>query len=234
MSVLSAITLPDSLKTIGDHAFSGCAVLKTVVCGSSLTALPAGLFENCPALQRVAISKNVTEIGQGAFSGTTALGHIYYSGTEEEWKKITVASGNEALSKAVMHYNSTMPESSSFNKQFDFLVRDKATGEPVPSTVHASLDGKIYDSDANGHILVNAENLDRDTAPSISFYGKSRSIKDYQELSYTISSFDSTKVNTIDMIPERRILHSGSVHRSRKRSYRRTEDGSRSVQSVRV
>jgi putative cell wall-binding protein len=200
MSVLSAITLPDSLKTIGDHAFSGCAVLKTVVCGSSLTALPAGLFENCPALQRVAISKNVTEIGQGAFSGTTALGHIYYSGTEEEWKKITVASGNEALSKAVMHYNSTMPESSSFNKQFDFLVRDKATGEPVPSTVHASLDGKIYDSDANGHILVNAENLDRDTAPSISFYGKSRSIKDYQELSYTISSFDSTKVNTIDMI----------------------------------
>ncbi|MCH5211670.1 MAG: leucine-rich repeat domain-containing protein [Oscillospiraceae bacterium] len=70
-------------KTIADDTFSGC---------SSLTS--------------VTIPDSVTYIGEYAFSGCSSVTDVYYSGTEEQWKAISIGTYNSALTDANIHYNS--------------------------------------------------------------------------------------------------------------------------------
>ena len=54
----------------------------------------------------VTISESTTSIGSGAFRNCTRLTDIYYSGTEEQWKEVLIASDNHPLLNAKIHYNS--------------------------------------------------------------------------------------------------------------------------------
>jgi len=52
----------------------------------------------------------VTSIGNYAFYDCSGLTDVYYAGTATEWDSIDIDSGgNDALTKATIHYNSQMP-----------------------------------------------------------------------------------------------------------------------------
>ena len=51
----------------------------------------------------VKMKSKVTEIGASAFSDCGRLKEVYYPGTMEEWRRVKIGSGNEALTKAVIH-----------------------------------------------------------------------------------------------------------------------------------
>ncbi|MDE7231626.1 MAG: leucine-rich repeat domain-containing protein, partial [Lachnospiraceae bacterium] len=96
---LEKITIPDSVKFIGDNTFAGCAQLKRVVlpklkeikentfrwCRSlqevvfskELEAIRISAFEGCDALQKVELPEGVTSIEEGAFAGCKSLESIY-------------------------------------------------------------------------------------------------------------------------------------------------------------
>ena len=111
---LTNITIPDSVTSIGDYAFDKCSVLASVDFGvnSRLTSIGKNAFERCTSLTsinipdgvtsiggyafyhctgltNITIPDSVTSIGDYAFSDCTSLTHIYYTGTEEEWTKIS-------------------------------------------------------------------------------------------------------------------------------------------------
>ena len=79
----AAYTIPNSVTSIGEYAFS-----------------------HCTSLTSVTISDSVTSIGEYAFYDCTSLTDVYYAGSEAQWKAISISSNrNDDLLNANIHYN---------------------------------------------------------------------------------------------------------------------------------
>ena len=66
---LKNITLPDTLKTIGERAFYGCENLTSIIIPSSVTEIADGAFSQCPNLTEV-IMEGEPKIHPNAFKDT--------------------------------------------------------------------------------------------------------------------------------------------------------------------
>ena len=102
---LTSIVIPDSVTSIGEGAFSYCTSLSSVVIGDSVTYIRDSAFSNCISLNSVVIGDSVTYIGGGAFYGCSNIKDVYYTGTEKEWKAITIDYYNDPLKNTTIHYN---------------------------------------------------------------------------------------------------------------------------------
>ena len=110
---LTSVTIPTSVTSIGNYAFTYCSNLTTVTFGansqlksigsyafndcSSLTSIeiPSGVtsigheaFSGCSSLTSIEIPSSVTSIGDYAFCNCTALTTINYEGTRAEWDAV--------------------------------------------------------------------------------------------------------------------------------------------------
>lgn len=129
---LTDIVIPDSVTSIGERTFSYCDELKRVVISGNITSLGESVFYRCPKLEsvvfkdgftnigkdmfnycskleRVEIPESVTAILSGAFYNT-AITDVYYRGTKSQWNAIAIASNNDVLDRATIHYETAMPE----------------------------------------------------------------------------------------------------------------------------
>ena len=61
--------IPNSVKSIGRYAFSGCSGLTTISIPSSVTQINNGAFRNCTSLSSVNIPSSVTNVASDAYSG---------------------------------------------------------------------------------------------------------------------------------------------------------------------
>ena len=104
---LTSVTIPDSVTSIGDSVFSGCTALTAVTISDGVTAIGGSTFSNCIRLAKVTIPKSVTSIGKNAFYYCESIADVYYDGTEEDWAKISISSGNEDLLAAALHCKPT-------------------------------------------------------------------------------------------------------------------------------
>ncbi|MBO5988082.1 MAG: leucine-rich repeat domain-containing protein [Paludibacteraceae bacterium] len=68
---LTAYTIPNTVKHIGDEAFIYCNNLQNVVIPNSVTSIGEKAFSGCKNLQSVVIPNSVTSIGREAFDGCT-------------------------------------------------------------------------------------------------------------------------------------------------------------------
>ena len=126
-SNLESVIIPESVKSIGSSAFGECTSLKYVKLGSGLKTIGTSSFRNCASLETVTIPKSVTYLGDGAFYGCASMGtatigdgiviinnetffncdsltDVYYTGSEEQWEKIVIASDNDPLWLATLHF----------------------------------------------------------------------------------------------------------------------------------
>ncbi len=78
----TSITIPNSVTSIGEHAFENCSGLTSVTIGNSVTSIGDYVFSGCSGLTSVTIGNSVTSIGDGAFYYCSSL------------TSINVASGN--------------------------------------------------------------------------------------------------------------------------------------------
>ena len=101
---LKSITLPDSITSIGGGAFSFCLGLTDITLPEGVTSISERTFWGCTALKSITIGKGVTDIGNSAFDECEALDTVNYSGTEEDWGKITVGYGNDCLKNATINF----------------------------------------------------------------------------------------------------------------------------------
>ena len=74
--------------------------------GNNIKNIGERAFKNCTSLTSVTIPNSIASIGNEAFAGCTSLTTVFYTGTEEQWNNITIAStGNENLRNATIIYN---------------------------------------------------------------------------------------------------------------------------------
>lgn len=64
-------------KEIMDYAFEGCTLLTSVTIPDSITSIGEGAFYNCNSLTSITIPNNVTSIGDFAFRNCSSLTTIY-------------------------------------------------------------------------------------------------------------------------------------------------------------
>lgn len=92
--------------SISASAFDCCDDLTSVVIPDSVTALADGTFGFCDNLKSVVIPKSVTKIGYDTFWYCDSLTDIYYCGSEEDWKNISlVGYANDCFENLTVHYN---------------------------------------------------------------------------------------------------------------------------------
>ena len=72
-SGLTSVTIPNSVTSIGDSAFSGCTGLTSVTIPNSVTSIGSYAFSGCTGLTSVTIPDGVRSIGAFAFSGCSGL-----------------------------------------------------------------------------------------------------------------------------------------------------------------
>ena len=73
---LERIVIPDSVTSIGTHAFLSCVGLKSITIPDSVTSIGERTFEGCVSLTSITIPDGVTSIGTQAFRACTALTSI--------------------------------------------------------------------------------------------------------------------------------------------------------------
>lgn len=73
---LKAITIPQSVREMGQSVFNGCASLKEVVLPAAMPTMSLWLFQDCTSLERLTIGEGTTSIGGSALDGCTSLRHI--------------------------------------------------------------------------------------------------------------------------------------------------------------
>ncbi len=74
--IASKVTIPNSVKGIGNAAFYGCSNLSEIELGNSLTSIGGLAFGNCTKLEEVAIPDSVTEVKANAFKGCSKLNWV--------------------------------------------------------------------------------------------------------------------------------------------------------------
>ena len=95
-SGLTSITIPNSVTTIGQEAFSDCINLKSVNIPNSVTSIGYEAFFNCSSLTSITIPNSVTSIDGKAFDGTA-----WYNNQPD---------GILCLSDWLVGYKGTLPE----------------------------------------------------------------------------------------------------------------------------
>lgn len=66
-SYMTALTLPDGLRTIGDYAFAGAGDLKTMTIPDSVTYLGRNAFERATYMEEIHLGSGITELSEGVF-----------------------------------------------------------------------------------------------------------------------------------------------------------------------
>ena len=74
--LVTDLTIPNSITSIGNRAFDGCRSLTSVTIPNSVTSIGNFAFDGCSSLTSVTIPNSVTSIGNYAFFGCSSLTSI--------------------------------------------------------------------------------------------------------------------------------------------------------------
>ena len=104
--LVTNLTIPQGVTSIGISAFLNCSGLTSISIPDSVTSIGYYAFLNCSGLTSVIIGNGVTSIGDSVFYDCSGLKTVFYKGTAEQWKQISIVDSNSPLTGATRYYYS--------------------------------------------------------------------------------------------------------------------------------
>ena len=142
---LTSITIPDGVTSIGSYAFYGCKGLTSITIPVGVTSIGIHAFNDCSSLTSITIPDSVTSIGDSAFNRCGSLKDVYYSGTQEQWKKISIGRNNGYLTSTKIHYGSSAPAANAKAMRAPAASATQNTsGAVYTATAQNAVPGELY------------------------------------------------------------------------------------------
>ena len=117
---VSEMSIPGNVKKIGKNAFAD-STLTSIKLMPGVEEIGDNAFDNTGAPD-IYLPHSLKQIGKNAFNCTRVTGYtFYYEGSESEWKKVSIDSGNDSWNRSKIVYNVT-PE------QYETLRNGTADG----------------------------------------------------------------------------------------------------------
>ena len=101
---------------------------------TDITQIYNDVFYNYSGLTSITIPKSVTSISFDAFSGCGDLKTVFYAGTEEQWKAVSIGLHNSSLTSATRVYNYDGVE-----RTYSFVTNCDQSVDPITATYLSSL-----------------------------------------------------------------------------------------------
>ena len=127
-NILQEIIIPNSVTTIGEHAFETCTNLTSVTIPDSVTAIGEHAFEACTNLTSVTIPDSVTTIGEHAFEACTNLTSVTIPDS-------VTAIGEHAFEACTNLTSVTIPDSVTTIGEHAFEACTNLTSVTIPDSV---------------------------------------------------------------------------------------------------
>ena len=134
--------------------FEGCDSLREITIPDSVKVIGGQAFENCTALSVISIPTDVTLIDISAFANCTSLKTVFYRGSRNQWKNISIEWNNEQLEKSDIIFEQ--------NFAGDFTGDGKINAKDVTGIMKAIVKGGAENNpaaDVNGDGKVNAKDV---------------------------------------------------------------------------
>lgn len=120
---LKNINIPSTVTEIGWGAFASCSNLTSITIPSGVSKIQRQTFSDCQKMKSITIPRSVTSVEYWSFQGCDSLEDVYYGGTEAEWAEINIASKNDPLLNATIHF--TQPQLEIPTGKYAIRVVDK-------------------------------------------------------------------------------------------------------------
>ena len=142
-------TIPNSVTSIGNYAFSGCSSLTSVTIPNSVTSIGLSAFKGCSGLKSITIPNSVTSIGDSAFSGCSGLTSITIPNS-------VTSISDFAFSGCTRLTSITIPNSVTSIGQYAFSGCSGLTSVTIPNSV-TSIGNYAFNGCKLHNILVKSE-----------------------------------------------------------------------------
>ena len=141
---ITSLTIPESVTSIGESAFSCCQGLKSVIIPPGVKVIPNLAFFGCEDLTTIRLPEGLTEIGDAAFFECKALTSIQIP---DNVKKI----GDGAFRRCTSITSIHIPKAVENIEPRSFMEC------PVLTTIIVDKDNKTYDSRENCNAIVETD-----------------------------------------------------------------------------
>ena len=145
-STLTSLTLPSSLQSIGNRAFSSCSSLTSLTLPSSLQSIGDSAFEDCSSLSSLTFSSTLQSIGYWAFRGCTSLrsviGNQFYKVIDQ---MLLSADGTQVIAYWGENSEVTIPEGVQSIGDSAFRDCSSLTSFTLPSSLQSIGDSAFCD-----------------------------------------------------------------------------------------
>ena len=135
---LTSVIIPDSVTSIGDHAFSECKSLTSVTIGNSVKSIDKSAFWYCP-LTKVNIPASVSSISGEAFRGCSKLTTINVDNKNTSYASVNGVLYSKDISELICFpcgkASVSIPESVTSIGQSAFMGCEKLTSVTIPDSV---------------------------------------------------------------------------------------------------
>lgn len=102
------VVVDAGITDTGAAAFRDFSVLEYAEVSEGVSTIGAETFRHCPNLRAVSLPASLKTVMHNAFGDCPELKRIYFGGSEEQWKKITVHFDNQALENAAVDFGYPM------------------------------------------------------------------------------------------------------------------------------
>ncbi len=116
---VTSISIPESVKSIGEEAFWDCEDLKSIIIPSGVTVIDRYAFSGCTSLESITIPSGITIVGDYAFDGCSALKYneyenAYYLGNDTNPYLVLMKAKEGEITSCIVNSNTKVIYQSAF------------------------------------------------------------------------------------------------------------------------